>query len=88
MRCLFFFFCPYAFNLPSNAGRKLLQKDISDNSTFPGHKNASMPLSASKVGIAASGAFLCCVFLCPCFYGKRQKAADHASKDPNSSELI
>ncbi|KAK4265256.1 hypothetical protein QN277_026332 [Acacia crassicarpa] len=81
-----YYFGSTSCGLGVSFGRKLLQKDISDNSTFPGHKNASMPLSASKVGIAASGAFLCCVFLCPCFYGKRQKAAANASKDPNSMD--
>lgn len=66
-----------------NAGRKLLQKDI-DNSTFSGHK----AVSASKVGIFASAVFVCCVFLCPCFYRKRQNATAAMSKDPNSSELM
>ncbi|XP_028760776.1 calmodulin-binding receptor-like cytoplasmic kinase 3 [Neltuma alba] len=72
-------------------GRKLLQKDISDNSTFPGPQNVSKPLAPSKVGIVASGVLLvCCVFLCPCFYGKRQKGTAHAgpSKDPNSTSSL
>ncbi|XP_054807020.1 calmodulin-binding receptor-like cytoplasmic kinase 3 [Prosopis cineraria] len=79
------YFASTSCGLEVSFGRKLLQKDISNNSTFPGHKNVSKPLSTPKVGIVASGVlFVCCVFLCPCFYGKRQKAT--ASKDPNSMD--
>ncbi|XP_061350718.1 calmodulin-binding receptor-like cytoplasmic kinase 3 [Gastrolobium bilobum] len=73
-------------NLPSKAGRKLLQKDLSNKSTSQG---VSQPLSSDKVGIFAGGALLvCCVVLCPCMYGKRRKATAHAvlSKDPISMD--
>lgn len=75
-------------NLPSKAGRKLLQKDLDNNSTSQG---VSKPVATNKVGIFAGGGALlvCCAVLCPCFYGKRQKATAHAvlAKDPNSSKL-
>lgn len=73
--------------LPSNAGRKLLQKDLKNNSTSQGD---SKQVSSSQVGIFVSGALLvCCAVVCPCFYGKRRKATSHAvlEKDPNSMEL-
>ncbi|KAF7806444.1 calmodulin-binding receptor-like cytoplasmic kinase 3 [Senna tora] len=74
-------------NLPLKAGRKLLQKDLSNNSTSQDHQNVSKPLSTPQVGMFASGAFLvCCAFLCPCIYGKRRKATAHTvlTKDSNS----
>ncbi|XP_027329322.1 calmodulin-binding receptor-like cytoplasmic kinase 3 isoform X2 [Abrus precatorius] len=73
-------------NLPSKAGRKLLQKDVSNKSTSQGD---SEPLSTHQVGLYAGGALLvCCAVLCPCFYGKRRKATSHAvlAKDPNSMD--
>lgn len=77
-------------NLPSKAGRKLLQKDLSNkNLTSQGVSNE--PLPTSKVGIVAGGALLvCCAVLCPCIYGKRRKATAHAVlvKEPNSSEFM
>lgn len=74
-------------NLPSTAGRKLLQKDLNNNSTSQGDPKQ---VSSSQVGIFAGGALLvCCAVVCPCFYGKRRKATSHAvlEKDPNSMEL-
>lgn len=74
-------------SLPSKAGRKLLQKDLNNNSMSQGD---SKQVSSSQVGIFAGGALLvCCAVVCPCFYGKRRKATSHAvlEKDPNSMEL-
>lgn len=81
-------FLSVSVNLPSKAGRKLLQKDLNNNSTSQGD---SKQVSSSQVGIFAGGALLvCCAVVCPCFYGKRRKATSHAvlEKDPNSSELM
>ncbi|KAK7330046.1 hypothetical protein VNO77_24231 [Canavalia gladiata] len=78
--------CVLDVNLPSKAGRKLLQKDLSNKSTSQGD---SEPLSTHQVGIYAGGALLvCCAILCPCIYGKRRKATSHAvlAKDPNSMD--
>ncbi|KAE9609746.1 hypothetical protein Lal_00006096 [Lupinus albus] len=75
--------------LPSKAGRKLLQKDLSNKPTTS--QGDSKPLPTFKVGIFAGGALLlCCVVLCPCFYGKRRKATSHAvlAKDPNSMDSV
>ncbi|XP_054821685.1 calmodulin-binding receptor-like cytoplasmic kinase 3 [Prosopis cineraria] len=72
---------------PSKAGRKLLQKDLNNISSFQSHQNVSKNLSSPQVGIVASGAFLvCCVAICPCIFGKRRKAATHAdlTKDTHS----
>jgi hypothetical protein len=77
-----------AVNLPSKGGRKLLLKDLNNNSTSRGESES---VSSNQVGIFAGGALLvCCAVLCPCFYGKRRKATSHAvlEKDPNSSELM
>lgn len=73
-------------NFPSKAGRKLLQKDSSKESTSQGDSKA---LPTNKVGIFAGGALLaCCAVLCPCFYGKKRKATAHAvlAKDPISMD--
>lgn len=83
---IFVFF--FAVNLPLKTGRKLLQKDLNNNSTSEG---VSKPVSTNNVGIFAGGALLaCCAVLCPCFYGKKRKATAHAvlAKDPNSSEFM
>ncbi|KAK7292027.1 hypothetical protein RIF29_07652 [Crotalaria pallida] len=77
-------------NLPSKAGRKLLQKDLS-NKPMTTSQGDSKPLPVSKVGIFAGGALLvCCAVLCPCFYRKRLKATSHAvlSKEPNSMDSV
>ena len=75
-------------NLPSRAGRKLLQKDLSNKSESQGVSKRVSP----KVGVFAGGGALlvCCAVLCSCIYGKKRKATAHAvlSKDPISSELI
>ncbi|CAJ2634682.1 calmodulin-binding receptor-like cytoplasmic kinase 3 [Trifolium pratense] len=74
-------------NLPSKGGRKLLLKDLNNNSTSQGE---SKSVSSNQVGIFAGGALLvCCAVVCPCFYGKRRKATSHAvlEKDPNSMDL-
>ncbi|XP_058759888.1 calmodulin-binding receptor-like cytoplasmic kinase 3 isoform X2 [Vicia villosa] len=74
-------------NLPSKGGRKLLQKDLNDNSTTQGD---SKPVSSYQVGIFAGGALLaCCAIVCPCFYAKRRKATAHTvlEKDSNSMDL-
>ncbi|KAI9117225.1 hypothetical protein K1719_011391 [Acacia pycnantha] len=76
-----------AVNSPLKAGRKLLQKDLNNNSTSQSHQNVTKNVSLSHVGIAACGAFLvCCGAICPCIYGKRQKATTHAdlTKDTHS----
>ncbi|CAL0325658.1 unnamed protein product [Lupinus luteus] len=76
-------------NLPSKAGRKLLQKDLSNEPTTS--QGDSKPLPTSNVGIFAGGALLvCCVVLCPCFYATRRKATSHAvlAKDPNSMDSV
>ncbi|XP_061991457.1 calmodulin-binding receptor-like cytoplasmic kinase 3 [Rosa rugosa] len=72
-------------------GRKLMQKELKDESTFHHgeNKNASESMSTTKtVAIAASGALLvCCVFLCPCFFKKRTEAAHNVlAKDANSMD--
>ncbi|CAK8563469.1 unnamed protein product [Lathyrus sativus] len=74
-------------NLPSKGGRKLLQKDLNNNSTSQGD---SKHVSSNHVGIFAGGALLvCCAIVCPCFYGKRRKTTAHAvlEKDSNSMDL-
>lgn len=86
-----FFICVnllLAVNLSSKGGRKLLQKDLNNNSTTQGD---SKPVSSYQVGIFAGGALLvCCAIVCPCFYAKRRKATAHTvlEKDSNSSELM
>lgn len=74
-------------NLPSKAGRKLLQKDLNNNSTSQSHQNVEKNVSLPHIGIAACGVFLvCCGAICPCIYGKRRKATTHAdlTKDTHS----
>ncbi|XP_028753996.1 calmodulin-binding receptor-like cytoplasmic kinase 3 [Neltuma alba] len=74
-------------NLPSKAGRKLLQKDLNNNSTSQSRQNVSKNVSVPHVGIVAGGAFLvCCAAICPCIYGRRRKATTHAdlTKDTHS----
>ncbi|KAI4335665.1 hypothetical protein L6164_014293 [Bauhinia variegata] len=84
--------CPLddsSVNLPSKAGRKLLQGDSSREPTSQGQKNVSKPSPAPKAALAAGGLlFVCCAVLCPCIYGKKRKATAHAvlSKDPHSMD--
>ncbi|TKY54800.1 Calmodulin-binding receptor cytoplasmic kinase 3 [Spatholobus suberectus] len=75
-------------NLPLKAGRKLLQKVLSSESTSQGDSKST---SSRVVGFYAGGALLaCCVVLCPCFFRKRRKATSHAvlTKDPNSMDSV
>lgn len=75
-------------NLPLKAGRKLLQKDLNNESTS---QEDSKPLSSKVVGMYAGGAMLvCCAVLCPCFFAKRRKATSHTvlAKDPISMDSV
>ncbi|KAL6221303.1 PREDICTED: calmodulin-binding receptor-like cytoplasmic kinase 3 [Fragaria vesca subsp. vesca] len=78
-------------DFPFKTGRKLMQKELRDESTFHRgeDKNTFESLSTTKkVGIASGGALLvCCVFLCPCFYKKRREAAHNVlDEDVNSMD--
>lgn len=85
----------FADELPLEAGRKLLQKVVREETTEhqkskpseakTDHKSV---LTSKKLAMAVPGMFvLCCAFLCPCFR-KRRKETVHTvlSKDPVSSE--
>ncbi|KAK6945160.1 Serine-threonine/tyrosine-protein kinase, catalytic domain [Dillenia turbinata] len=84
--------------LPSNAGRKLLENVVEEGSSKPnsgqeihagGGKQAQKPcLTPKGIAAASSGVLLiCCALLCPCLQARR-KATGHTvmSKEPNSTE--
>lgn len=83
---------------PLKRERTLLQKEVRQESSIrdlgqdnPPEDKKDDPKTLStpqKTGIAATGiVFMCCSFLCPCFYRKRKATAlTVLEKDPNSSE--
>ncbi|KAJ7978999.1 Kinase family protein [Quillaja saponaria] len=74
--------------LPSKEGRKLLVKDLRDESAFHHQKSVTKYPSTPRAVIIASGVmFACCALLCPCVYRKR-KATTHVvlNKELNSMD--